>query len=658
MSTSTPLMPDDRRSLMLRLTFMQYFVALLFAALAIGFWIFQIAQYDKFRDMAEENHLRRLPLPAPRGVLLDRHGKILVQNQNTFNIALVREQTKNLDQTLHVLARATGADEAQMREIVNRRRRDPSYRPIVLVENATLEQVIAATTRRLELPGIIYQEVPTRRYPASVMAAQVFGYVAEVTESQLKLADNKGVESGAIIGQAGVEQAYNRRLMGTEGNKAVIVNSLGREINVLKTLSYDPKEGQRLQLTIDADIQAATEEGFRHFGYNGAAVILDPRSGEVLSLVSLPTYDPNSFATGIDSATWSGLMKDPLKPLSNRALQGTYSPGSTFKIVVATAALEEGLVRPDFRVHCSGGASFYGRYFQCWKAGGHGTMDMRHAIEQSCNVYFYTLGNMLGVDRIHKWASVLGLGERTGIDLPNEVRGLVPSTEWKRRVEKDKWYAGETISVAIGQGQVSVTPLSLAVMMMTVANGGTRHTPHLLKAVEEGQGWKPAPAPPPGAQARMKDSTIKALHDGLWLVVNGAGTGGRARIEGYDVAGKTGTAQVISLTGAKVARGKMDVRDHGWFVFFAPKDNPEIAGAIFAEHAEHGYLGAPIAKFAIETYFAKKEGRPLPTIQKAPATGPVVADEIPIDIPAAPPAAAPVAAPVAPRTPTRGGGRP
>jgi penicillin-binding protein 2 len=648
MSTTSTFMPDDRRSLLLRLSFMQYSVAIVFAALAIAFWLFQIAQYEKFREMARENHLRRLPLPAPRGVLLDRHGKILVQNQNTFNIALVREQTKNLDQTLHVLARATGADEAQMREIVNRRRRDPSYRPIVLVENATLEQVIAATSRRLELPGIIYQEVPTRRYPESAMAAQVFGYVGEVTEPQLKQADYKGIESGAIIGQAGVEQAYNQRLMGAEGNKAVIVNSLGREIDVLDT--QNPKEGQRLQLTIDADVQAATEEGFKHFGYNGAAVILDPRSGEVLSLVSLPTYDPNTFATGIDSATWNSLIEDKLKPLSNRALQGTYSPGSTFKIVVATAALEERVVTPNFRVHCTGGASFYGRYFQCWKPGGHGSIDMRHAMEQSCNVYYYTLGNMLGVDKIHKWASALGLGERTGIDLPNELKGLVPSTQWKKEVKGEKWYAGETISVAIGQGQVSVTPLSMAVMMMTVANGGTRYTPHVLKAVDQGQGWTVAPAPAPRSVVKMKPETIAAVRDGLWLVVNGAGTGGRARIEGYDVAGKTGTAQVISLTGAKTARGKMDVRHHGWFVFFAPRDNPQIAGVVFAEHAEHGSSAAPIAKYAMETYFAKLEGRPMPSLRAVPVTVPTVATDDPVIVPSPEPVRPPAA--------TRGGGNP
>jgi penicillin-binding protein 2 len=248
---------------------------------------------------------------------------------------------------------------------------------------------------------------------------------------------------------------------------------------------------------------------------------------------------------------------------------------------------------------------------------------MRQALERSCNTYFYTVGDRLGVDRIHKWSAALGLGEMSGIDLPNELRGLVPSTEWKRRVMKDKWYAGETISVSIGQGAVSVTPMSLAVMMMTVANGGTRYTPHVLKAVDDGSGWKPVAPPPPQSVVKMKQSTYDALHEGLWMVVNGAGTGGRGKIVGYNVAGKTGTAQVVSLQNkAAIARTGMDVRDHGWFVFFAPHDKPEIAGVVFAEHSEHGYLGAPIAKFAMETYFAKKEGRPLPSLA-VPATPPV-----------------------------------
>ena len=616
-------MPDDRRSLTVRLSVIQYVVAVLFSFLAIAFWVFQIASHEKFREMADNNHMRRLPLPAPRGVLFDRNGTVLVENQSTFNIALLREQTKDIDRTLHILATATGVDEAQLRETVNRRRREPSYRPIVLIENATFEQLVAFRARQWELPGIVHQEVPTRRYPPSAMAAHLFGYVGEVTEAQLSRPEYQGVEAGAIVGQAGVEQAFNQYLMGSDGDRVVRVNSVGREINEVRT--EPPVEGRRLQLTIDVDLQKAAEDGFRHYGYNGAAVVLDPRSGEVLTLVSLPAYDPNSFAVGIDRTTWSSLNTDKLKPLQNRALQGRYSPGSTFKIVVATAALEEGIVSADHRVFCPGGATFYGRFFKCHEEAGHGSVDMRQAIEKSCNVYFYTLGNMLGVDRIHKWGSLLGLVDRTGIDIPNETRSLVPSTEWKKRETGEKWYAGETISVAIGQGQVSVTPLSLAVMMMTVANGGTRYTPHVLKAVNEGSGWKPVPPPPPQSTVRMKDSTIRALHDGLWMVVNAAGTGARGRVVGRDVAGKTGTAQVISLTGAKTARGKIDVRDHGWFVFFAPKDNPVLAGVIFAEHSEHGYLGAPIAKHVIETYYAKLEGKPLPVLQKPPSPASVIA---------------------------------
>jgi penicillin-binding protein 2 len=626
--SSQAMLPDDRRSLTLRLSAMQYVVASVFAALAIAFWMFQIANHEKFREMAENNHLRRLPLPAPRGVLFDRNGKVLVQNQNTHNIILVREQIKDVEATLQILGEATGTDPVQLREIYNRRRKDPGYRPIVLIENASEAQIIAMRARALELPGIEFQDVPTRAYTGTV-GAHLYGYVGEVSETQLTRAEYKEIGAGAIIGQAGIEQAYNRLLMGNEGYKAVIVNSRGREIGEVGRES--PSEGTRLQLTIDADVQKAAEDGFAHFGvvntgkpYNGAAVVLDPRSGEVLSLVSLPAYDPNKFAVGIDSATWSSLLNDKEKPLSNRALQSTYSPGSTFKLVVATAAMEEGLVTPDYRVFCPGGATFYGRYFQCHLRGGHGSVDMRHAIEKSCNVYFYTLGNMLGVDRIHKWASALGLGETNGIDLPNEVSGLVPSTEWKQREKKEKWYAGETISVAIGQGQVNVTPMSLAVMMMTLANGGTRYTPHLLKAVDKGHGWEPVPPRPPRSNVQMKDSTVKAVHDGLWLAVNGAGTAGRARIEGLDVSGKTGTAQVISLTGAQRMRGKKDVRDHGWFVFFAPRDNPEVAGVIFAEHAEHGYYGASIAKHIIQTYYAKKEGKPLPELV-APQNPTVVA---------------------------------
>jgi penicillin-binding protein 2 len=618
-----PMLPDDRRSLTLRLSVLQYLIAFLFASLAVAFWIFQIANHDRFREMADNNYMQRLPLPAPRGVLYDRNNKVLVNNQSTTNIVLVREQTKNIERTLRIVARAAGVDETQLAEEVRRRRREPSYRPIVLIENASDAQVAAIAARKLELPGILPLEVPSREYMASELAAHLFGYVGEVRETQLQKAEYAGVEAGAIVGQAGVEQAYNKLLMGNEGNRSVIVNVRGQEVQQIGLEL--PKVGTPLQLTIDADLQKAAEDGFRHYGieysgapYNGAAVVLDPRNGEVLTLASLPAFDPNKFAVGIDTATWRALQTDNAKPMQNRALQATYSPGSTFKLVVATAAMEEGIATPDFRVTCTGGKFFYTRVFACHLKGGHGSVDMRHAIEKSCNVYFYTLGQMLGVNRIQKWAAKLGLGQLNGIDIPNELPGLVPSEEWKQRVMKEKWYPGETISVAIGQGQVNVTPLSLAVMMMTIGNGGTRYAPHVLKAVNKGTGWEAIAPAPPKSVSRMKDSTVKALRDGLWLAVNGAGTAGRARIAGRDVAGKTGTAQTVSLENQRRMGNKREAKDHGWFVFLAPKDNPEIAGVIFAEHAEHGYYGASIAKHIIETYYAKKDGLPLPQLNAPP----------------------------------------
>jgi penicillin-binding protein 2 len=610
---STTLMPDDRRSLTLRLSVLQYTVAAVFALLAVGFWIFQIAQHEKFREMAENNQLRRLPLPAPRGVLLDRNGKVLVENQDTLNIAIVREQTKDVGNVLRTLAEATGVPEAQLRDTVSRRRREPSYRPIVLIENATREQYIAAMARRLELPGIIAEPVPSRRYPESDMAAHLFGYVGEVTPAQLQRPDYDGVEPGSIVGQAGVELAYNRLLMGADGSRTVVVNSQNREIKELE--KQLPTTGHPLQLTLDSDLQKATEDGFAASGFNGAAVVLDPGTGEVLAFTSRPAYDPNEFAAGIKPAAWNALTSDSLKPLQNRALQSRYPPGSTFKPAVGLAGLEEGVIDPNFTVHCGGSATFYGRSFACWKKGGHGSVNLKTAIEQSCDVYFYTVGNMLGIDRINKWATLLGLGVKSNIDLPNELVGLVPSSQWKQETKHEKWYAGETISVAIGQGQVNVTPVSMAVYAATLANGGTRITPHIIKASDDGNGLKAVPEPPPQSTIDVSPEKLQAIRQGMWGVVNGGGTGGKARVEGHDVCGKTGTAQVVSNANRRLLQQKykdVDYRDNGWFIFFAPRDNPTIAGVVFLEHGIHGPNAAAVAHHILATYFAKQDGKPLP----------------------------------------------
>ncbi len=619
----------------MRLLVLQVAAVAVFAALAIGFWFLQVAQHARFQEMAENNHQRTLALRAPRGVLFDRNGAVLVENRNSYTISILREHTRDLPRTIQMLSAVAGLDPKQVKQIVDRHRGEPSYRPIVIVEDASLAQVAAIKARRLdfELPDVVVEEVPTRRYPEA-LAAHLFGYVGEANDNQV----GQGVTQGSIIGQSGIEKVYNDLLMGRDGAKRVVVNSMGREMSTLD--EEPPTEGKRLQLTIDYDVQRAVEDGFRALEADkiataGAAVILDPNTGEVLAFASEPAYDPNSFAAGIDRVTWASLNTDEQRPLNNRAIQGRYSPGSTFKMAVALAALEEGVITPDFKVHCSGHATFFGRSFQCWKKGGHGTVDLRHAIEQSCNVFFYTVGNMVGVDKINKWATLLGIGAKSNIDLPNEVVGLVPSTEWKRQKLNEKWYAGETISVSIGQGQVSVTPVSMAVYMATLANGGTRVTPHLLKAVDEGNGWKSIPAPPPQSKVEIDPEKLQAIKDGLWMVVNGAGTGHNAQIKGYDVSGKTGTAQAISLEGGRAARGKTNrnLNDHGWFVFFAPRDHPQIAGVVFAEHGLHGSNAAIVARHVMDVFFAKKEGRPLPAL---PQKGPVAPDVTDPDSPPPP----------------------
>jgi len=602
---------EDRRRIAVRLSVLQYGLIVVFTALAVSFWVLQIVQHAKFKEMAENNIQRTLALRAPRGVVFDREGRVLVENRHAFSISIVREHTTDLKRTVRVLSQMLGLDEAGIQEIVDRHRREPTYRPITIVQDATLAQVGAVKAHGLELPDVLIEEVPTRQYP-ELMAAHLFGYVGEVNDAQVS--EDSTLKSGDIVGQMGIEKTYNALLMGEDGARRVVVNSVGREIRTLE--EDEPEEGKRLQLTIDLDVQKAIEDGFDAIDLNGSAVVLDPADGGVLGFTSRPAYDPNAFAAGIDRATWASLNTDKNRPLTDRAIQGKYAPGSTFKMAVALAGLEEGIITPDFHVNCPGHANFYGRDFKCWRfsRGGHGSIDLRHAIQQSCDVYFYTVANMVGVDKINKWATALGMGVMSGIDLPNEVQGLVPSTEWKREKMHEKWYAGETISVGIGQGAVSVTPVSMAVYMATLGNGGTRITPHLLKSIDDGSGWKPVAPPAPQGKLEIDPEKLRAIKDGMWMAVNEpGGTGGAAKIPGHDVSGKTGTAQVISNQG-KAAAGKTekDLRDNGWFVFFAPRDNPQIAGVVFLEHGVHGGNAALVVHHILDTFFAKKDGRPIP----------------------------------------------
>jgi len=630
----TPAAFEDRRTAEGRLLGLRVAVIASFSALALAFWLLQVVQHARYEELAANNHLKTIPLRAPRGVVFDRDGQVLVENRTSFTIAIVPERTADLEATIRRLAEVTGVDDERLRTAVARRQGQQPFRPLPVIEHATFAQVAAVAARRRELPEVDVQEVPTRSYPTGV-GAHLFGYVGEIREAQLTSGEyaDEDLQPGAIVGQTGIEKVYNARLMGTDGNRFVRVNSVGREIDDLRT-EY-PEDGQRLQLTLDVDLQRALEDSFEASGYAGAGAFLDPRTGEVLAMTSLPAYDPNAFAVGIDNPTWTRLMADPQRPLTNRLIQGTYSPGSTFKIVMAIAALEEGIITPETRFYCPGYGTFYGRVFRCHRASGHGSVDLRQALEQSCNVYFYNVGSRLKIDTIHEYADRLGLTSRTGIDLPGEGESLVPSTAWKQRAFGQPWYPGETISVAIGQGAVSVTPIALATMIATVANGGTLVTPHLLRAVGDGRAWTTMPPPAPRSQLFIDPAHLQAVRDGLWMVVNAAGTGGRARIAGRDVAGKTGTAQVVGLQNRSAASAKIDVRDHGWFVFFAPRDNPQIAGVVLAEHGEHGSTAASIARHVLATFFAKRDGAPLPTL--APTPAPVPAPPV-VPAAAAPPA--------------------
>jgi penicillin-binding protein 2 len=592
-----------------RLMAIQVVLVLAFGGLSVVFWYLQVVAYARFEEQAVNNHQRQLVLRAPRGVLYDRSGRVLVGNRELISISIVREQSRDLERTIALLADVLDIDVTAIRETVDRSRSEPAYQPIVIIENASLAQVASVVARRLdfELPDLVVERMLARYYPMNTLAAHLFGYVGEASQSQVK--DDR-VTSGAIVGQSGIEEAYNGELMGQDGTRLVVVNNRGRRIRTLDEVP--PVVGQRLRLTIDFDVQKAVEDGFRASGFNGAAVLLDPSNGEVLAFASVPGYDPNAFTSGISPTAWATLNTNQFKPLQNRVIQGRYAPGSIFKMVVGLAGLEEGVVTPEHRVFCAGGATFYGHRFKCHKKSGHGLVDMRQAIAESCDVYFYTIGNMLGVDRIHKWASVLGLGVKSGIDLSNEVQGLVPSTAWKQEKLGERWYAGETISVSIGQGQVAVTPVSLAVYMAALANGGTRVTPHVVRAVDEGEGWKLQVPPAPQGTVKLDPEKLEVIRDGLWSAVNEGGTGRRARVEGKEVLGKTGTAQVISNAGRLAARTTRDLHDHGWFSFFAPRENPQIAGVVFLEHGYHSANAASVAHHVLATFFAKKDGRPLP----------------------------------------------
>jgi penicillin-binding protein 2 len=588
-----PTLREDVSRAAAKIAFVQYAIVAVFLFLISGFWRLQIESPDVYTEAAERNRIKSLPILAPRGKILDRDGRVIVDNHSSFSLILSRENLK--EEHLKTIAEGLNLDHEELVARLKRFRRRPTYEPIIIKEELTRADLAFVEAHRDPgtFPEMELIHAQKRLYPKEGFAAHVIGYVGEVSEPELNTAEFIDYEQGDVVGKQGVERQYNKHLMGIDGQRQVVVDNRGKERQVFGMKEAIP--GKDLQLTLDLDLQAVAELAME--GRRGAVVALDPRTGEVLAMVSRPAYDPNRFAGRILAKDWKEIVLNPEKPMLNRAIQAQLAPGSTFKPLMALAGLETGVLTPDFQVSCGGGASFYGRYFKCHLRGGHGRVDLRKAIAQSCDVFFYTLGNRMGIDNIAKYAEISGFGSRTGIDLPHEVEGTVPSTKWKMRNFREKWYAGETISVSIGQGALTVTPLQLAHSVGGIATGGVWTKPHLvLGDTNIGEAKK----------ANLSLDNVMKVIDGMHAVVNGGGTGARAKLPGLEVCGKTGTAQLASnemLKGTALGR---TMKDNAWFVGFAPNNSPEIVVVALFEAGEHGNLAAPIVRDVIKAHFDKQ----------------------------------------------------
>jgi penicillin-binding protein 2 len=601
---------EDLRTLQTRLSVIKTVVVGALALVVVYFWHLQVVRGKYFRELAENNRMRSVPIPAPRGPIFDRNGRVLVENRSSFNVVLSAEPHINLDAELQRVGRLIEVDEDQVRERIEGQ--GPRFKSVVVRADASDEDVAVVESRRLEEPEVGVEVVPLRAYPLTTEAAHVLGRVGEITDRQLASAPFAGIEPGAVVGQAGIELQYNRALMGKDGVRRVIVNSRG--VEVAEAPQQDPPvPGPPATLTIDVELQRAMDEAMG--GRPGGAVALDPQTGEVLALTSNTSYDPNLFSVGISSGMWQSLIKDTETPLMNRVIQGQYAPGSSFKVLMSIAALESGVITPRTAFHCPGALNIYGKTFLCWKEGGHGTVNLAQALAQSCNVYFYNVGVRLEIERIAKYANMLGLNAPSGIDLPYEASGLIPSPEWKMRTQKVQWFPGETVSVSIGQGGVTVTAIQMARLAAAVGNGGRLVQPHLIKTLKGAPVEFKAPV-----DLGLKPSTIAAVKDGMSAVVAG-GTGWRAQLPGIRVAGKTGSAQVVTHARLETDKKSHQYQPHGWFVCFAPIDSPRIAMAVMVEHGTGGaQSAAPIAGQILAHFF----GVPPPPATTIPPPTPVL----------------------------------
>ncbi|MDM8542303.1 penicillin-binding protein 2 [Desulfococcaceae bacterium HSG9] len=576
--------------------------------LFVRLFYLQVMQGDEFRRLSKTNRIRLQNIEPSRGIIFDRKGVVLVDNRPSFNLYIILKDAEPVNQTLKKLSDYTGISITVLQAAIKKNKTAVPYKKVLLKKYIGRNLLAVIEAHRYDLPGIIIDVNTRRHYFDNQSAAHLIGYLGEINPNDLKREKYKNYKSGDQIGKFGIEKAADAYLRGNLGRERVEVDAIGHRIRVLNT--QDATTGNNVYLTIDIDLQRKAESLLDNKA--GSIVALEPDSGRVLVLVSTPTFDQNAFIGGVSHKYWRELLSNPNRPMQNKAIQGLYPPASTYKLVTAMAGLQEGVINRHSTYFCPGYLNYGGRPFRCWKKGGHGTLNVVQAIEQSCDVFFYHVGLRLGVDRIAKYAKAGGLGARTGIDLDHESSGLIPTAAWKKKKMGDKWRRGETLSIAIGQGYNQTTPLQMAVYMAAVANGGTYYKPAIIYEIKTtgGDMVKPFKKKVAG-HLPVSAKNLAIVSQGLWDVVNGSrGTARAYKIEGIEMVGKTGTAQVFSRK--KDSEYSDDLPDHlkahAWFVAYAPAENPKIAMAVMVEHGEHGSsAAAPIASELIKTYLTERE---------------------------------------------------
>lgn len=586
---------EDFSFLHRRARWLLFLFIFIFFLLALSYWKIQILDYRKYWSLSEANRLREIVIPAPRGRFFDRQGIVLADNVVAFKACLLRENNPRWKESLADIASLLNLDLTILQERIDRYVSLPFFLPIVLKDNLSLEEIARIEARKIEFPELYIDREPRRYYPFGPMTAHVTGYLQEISSEELKSAKFRKKTMGDFVGKTGLERKYEDWLMGENGKRMEIVDSLGRSHGEYSKIEARP--GHDLYLTLDLDLQKKAYKILE--GREGAIIALDPKSGEILALVSSPSFDPNRFVSRFSLEEWAELGSRRDNPLENRAIRGLYPPGSIFKLAVALGALEKGIISPQTVHFCSGEVNFYGRSFACWQRGGHGWLNLAEAIRDSCNVYFYQVGRQLGIEAIAQVSRDLGLGTLTGIDIPGEKEGIVPDPEWKKRTRGAEWFPGETLSVAIGQGLIQVTPLQIAVYTALIANRGHRIRPHLIQNTDLLSREQIGPL----GDVDIKSDHFEMIIEGMWRSVNQSGTGHLAMVEGFDICGKTGSSQIISRE--KAEKEGQTIRPHSWFTGFAPRSDPRIVVTVIVEFG--GLGGASAAPLAREIFAIYKD---------------------------------------------------